>query len=92
MDGKLIPYDDATIHIHTSSLHYGYGAFEGIRTYATDQGPAVFRLRDHFDRFLNSTRVLGVQNFSYTVDELIRATLEVINVNGFQSCYVRPLL
>ena len=92
MDGKLIPYDDATIHIHTSSLHYGYGAFEGIRTYATEQGPAVFRLRDHFERFLNSTRVLGVQNFSYTVDELIQATLEVIKVNGFQSCYVRPLL
>ncbi len=92
MDGKLIPYDDATIHINTNSLHYGYGAFEGIRTYKTDRGPAVFRLRDHFDRFLNSSRILGVQDFPYTVDELCQATIEVINANGYQSCYVRPLL
>ena len=92
MDGKLIPYDDATIHINTNSLHYGYGAFEGIRTYKTDQGPAVFRLRDHFDRFLNSTRILGVQDFLYSVDDLCQATIELINANGYQSCYVRPLL
>ena len=92
MDGKLIPYEDATIHINTNSLHYGYGAFEGIRTYKTDNGPAVFRLRDHFDRFLNSSRILGVQDFPYTVDELCQATIEVINANGYQSCYVRPLL
>ena len=91
-DGELIPYDDATIHIHTSSLHYGFGAFEGIRAYATKSGPAVFRLRDHYERFLNSARVLGVKDFPYTVEELRKATHEVIRANGFQSCYIRPLL
>ena len=91
-DGKIIPYDDAKIHILTSSLHYGYGAFEGIRAYATESGPAVFRLRDHYERFLNSSRVLGVQQFPFTVDELMQATYETIKANGFQSCYIRPLL
>ena len=92
LDGELIPYNDAKIHILTSSLHYGYGAFEGIRSYATDSGPAVFRLREHIERFLNSARVLGVQDFPYTDEELRYATHEVIRINGFQSCYIRPLL
>lgn len=91
-DGEIIPYDDAKIHILTSSLHYGYGAFEGIRAYATESGPAIFRLRDHYERFLNSSRVLGVQQFPFTVDELMQATYETIKANGFQSCYIRPLL
>lgn len=91
-DGELIPYEEATIHILTSSLHYGFGAFEGIRAYATDKGPAVFRLRDHFERFLNSARVLGVRDFPFSVEELREATHEVIHANKFQSCYIRPLL
>jgi len=92
MDGELIPYEDAKIHILTSSLHYGYGAFEGIRAYATENGPAIFRLQDHYERFLNSARVLGVQDFPFTVDELKLATHETIKANGYQSCYIRPLL
>ena len=92
LDGELIPYEDAKIHILTSSLHYGYGAFEGIRAYATDNGPAIFRLQDHYERFLNSARVLGVQEFPFTVDELKQATYQTIKANGFQSCYIRPLL
>jgi len=91
-DGELIPYDDAKIHILTSSLHYGYGAFEGIRAYKTDRGPAVFRLKDHYERFLNSARILGVKDFPYSINELCEATREVIRANGFQSCYIRPLL
>jgi branched-chain amino acid aminotransferase len=91
-DGNLVPYDDAKIHILTSSLHYGFGAFEGIRAYATDQGSAVFRLHDHYERFLNSVRVLGVRKFPFNVEELRDATHEVILANGFQSCYIRPLL
>jgi len=91
-DGELIPYEEATIHILTSSLHYGFGAFEGIRAYATDKGPAVFRLDDHIERFLNSARVLGVRDFPFTGDELKHAIHEVISANGFQSCYIRPLL
>ncbi|NQS91254.1 MAG: branched-chain amino acid transaminase [Chloroflexi bacterium] len=92
MDGKVVPYDDATIHINTTSLHYGYGAFEGIRAYKTDNGPAVFRLQDHLERFLNSAKVLGVRDFPFSVDELRQATHKVIRKNGFQSCYIRPLL
>lgn len=91
-DGELIPYDDAKIHILTSSLHYGFGAFEGIRAYETESGTAVFRLRDHFERFMNSARILGLNEFPYSVDELRNATHEVILANGFKSCYIRPLL
>ena len=91
-DGEIIPYADAKIHIQTSSLHYGFGAFEGIRAYATDSGPAAFRLQDHFERFLNSSRVLGVQKFPFTIAEMMLATKETIKANGFQSCYIRPLL
>ena len=92
LNGKLLPYDDALIHVNTSSLHYGYGVFEGIRAYHTDQGPGVFRLRDHFERFLNSALILGLQDFPYSVDELIEATHQVIRENRYQACYIRPLL
>lgn len=91
-DGELVPYNDAKIHVLTSSLHYGFGAFEGIRAYATDSGTAVFRLRDHFKRFHNSGKVLGLQDFPFSVDELMEATYMVINANRFESCYIRPLL
>jgi len=91
-DGQIIPYEEATIHVLTSSLHYGVGAFEGIRAYKTDQGPAVFRHQEHYERLLNSGRILGVRDFPYSVDQLMEATREVINANGFLSCYIRPLL
>jgi len=92
LNGKLLPYDDALIHVNTSSLHYGYGVFEGIRAYQTDQGPAVFRLKDHFERFLNSALILGLQDSPYSVDELTEATHQVIRENRYQACYIRPLL
>jgi branched-chain amino acid aminotransferase len=92
MDGSIIPFDEAKIHILTSSLHYGYGAFEGIRAYSTDDGPAVFRLQDHFQRFLNSAKVLGAGDLGYSVNDFRQATHDVIRKNGFQSCYIRPLL
>lgn len=91
-DGELIPYDEAKIHILTSSLHYGFGVFEGIRAYETENGSAVFRLYDHYERFLNSARILGINDLPYSVDDLRDATHEVIRVNNFQSCYIRPLL
>lgn len=92
LDGELVPYQEAKVHVLTSSLHYGYGAFEGIRTYASDRGPAIFRLQEHLERFLNSARVLGVQEFPYTVDELRDATHQTILANEFAACYIRPLL
>ncbi len=92
MDGEIIPYNEAKIHILTTSLHYGYGVFEGIRSYKTDRGPAVFRLREHLDRFINSALILGLLEAPFTVEELMQATHEVIKKNGFQSCYIRPLL
>ncbi len=92
IDGKLTPHEQATIHILTPTLHYGPGVFEGIRCYATEKGPGVFRLREHLQRFLQSIHVLGYQNLPYTVEDLREATHEVIRVNGFKTCYVRPFM
>jgi branched-chain amino acid aminotransferase len=63
MDGELVPYDQATVPMLTPTLHYGVGVFEGIRCYRTPQGPAVFRLREHLERFLDSIHILGVRDF-----------------------------
>lgn len=92
MDGELVPYERATVHFITPTLHYGVGVFEGIRCYATARGPAVFRLRDHLERFLDSIHILGVRDFPYTVEGLRQAVFETIQVNGFQECYIRPLM
>lgn len=92
LDGELVPYDEATVHVLTSSLHYGYGAFEGIRAYKSQNGPAIFRLYEHLQRFVNSARVLGMEAFPYSVEELRQATHDTVRANGFQACYIRPLL
>ncbi len=92
MDGELIPYEQATIHFISPTLHYGAGVFEGIRCYATDQGPGIFRLKDHLERFLDSIMILGVRDFPYSVDDLRRGVHDTILVNNFNECYVRPLM
>jgi len=92
MDGELVPFEKATIHVINPTLHYGPGVFEGIRCYATPAGPAVFRLREHLQRFVDSIHILGVLDFAYTVEELRRAVHTTIQVNGFKECYVRPLM
>ena len=91
MDGELVDWDDATIHILTHSLHYGCGVFEGIRAYATSTGPAVFRLTDHIERLFDSARIFML-DIPYTVDQLVDATKETVRVNGLASCYIRPLV
>jgi branched-chain amino acid aminotransferase len=91
MNGELVEFEKATIHFLTPALHYGVGVFEGIRSYATDQGQAVFRLREHIQRLVNSTKVLGFQEFPYTVDELIEAVRQTVAMNEFEECYIRPL-
>ena len=92
MDGELVPYDKATIHFITPTLHYGVGVFEGIRCYNTTTGPAVFRLRDHLERFLNSIHILGVVDFPYTLEDMRAAVYQTIQANGFKECYLRPLM
>jgi branched-chain amino acid aminotransferase len=92
MDGELVPYEQATVHILTPSLHYGVSVFEGLRCYNTPKGPAVFRLREHMQRFIDSTHILGIRNFPYTLDELRQAIFETIQANGFTECYIRPLM
>lgn len=92
MDGELVPFEKATVHFLNTTLHYGTGVFEGIRCYATPQGPAVFRLREHMERLVNSTKVLGFNDFPYTIDELCQATREVVAANELHECYIRPLV
>ncbi len=91
MDGVLVDWDDAKIHILTHSLHYGCGVFEGIRAYATATGPAVFRLTDHIERLFNSAKIF-LLDIPYTVGQLVDATKETVRVNGLESCYIRPLV
>jgi len=91
MDGKLVDWDQARVHILTHSLHYGSGAFEGIRCYETKKGPAVFRGRDHVARLFRSAQILMI-DVPFTPDEVWEGIREVIRANGLQSCYIRPLL
>ncbi len=90
MNGELIDWADARIHVASHGLNYGSGVFEGIRCYDTPKGPAVFRLRDHLVRLANSAKVLYM-DLPYTADEIRSATHELIVANGVASCYVRPI-
>jgi len=91
MDGELVNWDDARIHVLTHTLHYGCGVFEGIRAYATAQGPAVFRLTDHVTRLFNSARIFMI-DVPFTPEQLVAATKETVRVNGLDSCYIRPIV
>jgi branched-chain amino acid aminotransferase len=90
MDGQLVPWDEARVHVLTHSLHYGSGVFEGIRTYATSDGPAVFRLTDHIARLADSAKLIMME-LPYSVDELVDACRLTVRESGLESCYVRPL-
>ena len=90
MNGALVDWDQAQIHVLTHTLHYGMGVFEGIRAYETSQGPAIFRLTEHIERLDRSARILGME-LPYSVDELIEATKATVASTGLDSCYVRPI-
>lgn len=90
LNGDLIPWEDAKIHILTHTLHYGTGVFEGIRAYETDDGPGVFRLTDHMRRLHESARIMQM-DLPYSVDELVQAAKETVASTGLDSCYVRPI-
>ena len=90
MDGELVDWDKAQVHVLTHALHYGTGVFEGIRCYNTPKGPAVFRLTDHMKRFQRSAKMLFM-DLGYTVEEMVEAVKETIRVNKLPECYIRPI-
>ncbi|MHC4389954.1 MAG: branched-chain amino acid transaminase [Planctomycetota bacterium] len=91
VDGEVVAWADATTHLLTHSLHYGLAVFEGIRCYATDTGPQVFRLTEHMDRLINSARILFMRP-EQNASQLTRVTLDLIHRNAWEACYIRPLL
>jgi branched-chain amino acid aminotransferase len=90
MNGELVDWDKAQVHVLTHTLHYGTGVFEGIRAYATPDGPAIFRLTDHIKRLFHSAHIMGM-DMPYTIDELIAATKATVASTGLDACYIRPL-
>jgi branched-chain amino acid aminotransferase len=90
-NGEFVPWADATVHVTTHALHYGSSVFEGVRAYATPQGPAAFRLEDHTRRLMQSAKIARI-DVPFTEAQLNEATLETIHRNGHEACYVRPLI
>jgi len=92
IDGKLVPWDDAKIHVMNTGLHYGWGVFEGIRAYeCVDGRPAVFRIREHMQRLIDSCKIL-MMDYKYSLDELCQGTIEVLRDNNLKECYIRPII
>jgi len=92
MNGEMVPFEKATLHFLTPALHYGAAVFEGIRAYETPKGPAVFRLREHMERLLDSAHIFGFRDVPFTVDQCVLAAKDVVRSNGFKDCYVRPVI
>jgi branched-chain amino acid aminotransferase len=90
LNGKLVPWDEAKVHVLSHGLHYGSGVFEGIRCYETERGPAIFRHADHLERLAKSAELYYLP-LPYSIDEVGEATRELIRRNGLRSCYIRPL-
>jgi branched-chain amino acid aminotransferase len=90
MNGDLVDWDKAQIHVLTHTLHYGTGVFEGIRAYETKQGPAIFRLTDHIERLHASAQIMMIP-MPYSVEELVQACKDTVRSTGLPSCYVRPI-
>jgi branched-chain amino acid aminotransferase len=90
LDGKLVDWDDAKVHVLTHALHYGSGVFEGIRAYETPKGAGIFRLTDHLRRLFRSASVYMME-LPFSLDELVAAAKETVRVNRLTSCYVRPI-
>ncbi len=90
LDGRLVEWEDARVHVLTHGLHYGYAVFEGIRCFDTPKGPAIFRLPEHMDRFLNSGKVYRMK-IPYSREQLIEACVELVRANGVPETYLRPI-
>ncbi|MEW6116795.1 MAG: branched-chain amino acid transaminase [Nitrospirota bacterium] len=91
MDGTFVNWDDAQVHIMTHTLHYGLGAFEGIRCYKTPKGPAVFKLDEHVKRLFRSAHIFLI-DIPFTEEEIKQAIIDTVKVNKLQECYIRPLV
>ena len=89
-DGKMVPWRDATTHVLTHTLHYGMGVFEGVRAYKTDQGTAIFRLKEHTDRLFRSAHILGIK-MPYDKKTISDAQLASVRDNKLESGYLRPM-
>lgn len=90
MDGQMVEWRDAKIHVLSHTLHYGCGAFEGVRAYKTEDGTAIFRLQEHTQRLFNSAKILRM-NIPFTMEQVMQAQLDVVRENQLESCYLRPL-
>lgn len=90
LDGQMVEWRDAKVHVLTHTLHYGLGVFEGVRAYATDQGPAIFRLQEHTDRLFNSAKILGMK-MPYDKDTINAACIAAVRDNQLESAYLRPM-
>ena len=90
MDGEWLDWREAKVHVLTHTLHYGMGAFEGVRAYETENGPAIFKLEEHTERLFNSTRILGMK-IPYDAETLNQAQKEVVTRNNLKSAYIRPM-
>jgi branched-chain amino acid aminotransferase len=91
-DGELVEFEKATVHMLTPAMHYGAAVFEGIRAYNTEKGSAVFRLREHAERLIESAEIFGFRNLPYTGEDIAQAVKDTVRANGFSECYIRPLL
>jgi len=91
MSGKFVPWNEAKVHVLTHALHYGSAVFEGIRAYKTQKGTAVFRLKEHLKRLLDSAKIYRMES-PYSLEELEKVTVELIKMNELDECYIRPLI
>ena len=90
LDGEMVPWREAKVHVLTHTLHYGMGVFEGVRAYSTERGPAIFRLEDHTHRLLRSAHILGMK-IPYDADALNQAQIAAVAENNLESAYIRPM-
>ncbi len=91
LNGDIVPYEKSGVSILSHSLHYGSAVFEGIRCYKTEDGPAIFRLKDHIGRLFNSSSVVGM-DIPYSREDIISAVIEVVKHNELKECYIRPII
>jgi len=90
VDGEMVPWREAKVHVLTHTLHYGMGVFEGVRAYNTSRGPAIFRLQEHTDRLFRSAKILGMP-MPYSKEEINEAQRAVVRENNLESAYLRPM-
>lgn len=90
LDGKMVPWREAKIHVLTHTLHYGLGVFEGVRAYKAEQGTAIFRLQEHTDRLFRSAKILNM-SMPFDKDTINEATRAAVRENNLESAYIRPM-